>query len=211
MQYKLIAIEGNIGAGKTTLSKMLAQKYGARLILEQFAENPFLPKFYENPKENAFPLELFFMAERFQQLKEKIPAADIFQQAIISDYMFTKSLIFAKVTLEEDTYQLYSRLFHIINPTLPQPDLIVYLYAPVEQLQANIKQRGRSYEQNISNDYLEILHKTYMNYFKQMPSLRILIVDINNADYAHDKNVFEQFHALLDIDYPKGISWRKLV
>jgi len=211
MRYKLLAIEGNIGAGKTTLSKMLAQKYAARLILEQFADNPFLPKFYAHPKENAFPLELFFMAERFQQLKEKIPVSDLFQQSVISDYMFTKSLIFAKVTLEEDTYQLYSRLFHIINPTLPQPDLIVYLYASVDQLQTNIKQRGRSYEQSISNDYLEMLHKTYMNYFKQMPSLRILIVDINQVDYAHNKKVFEQFCALLDVDYPKGISWRKLV
>ena len=210
MRYKLLAIEGNIGAGKTTLSKMLAKKYGTRLILEQFAQNPFLAKFYDQPKENAFPLELFFMAERFQQLKTQLPTNDLFQQAVITDYMFTKSLIFAKVTLEEDTYQLYARLFHIINPNLQQPDLIVYLFNSTAQLQKNIRKRGRSYEQNIADEYLERLHTTYMDYFRQMPALRILILDVNKTDYTQDNAAFEQICALLQEDFPKGISRRRL-
>ena len=131
MNYNFITIEGNIGAGKTTLAHLLSRHYNARLMLEEFADNPFLPKFYENPKQYAFPLELFFMAERFKQQKELLQQKDMFQNLTISDYLFTKCLLFAKVTLPDDEFRLYQRLFEIINQQLTKPDIVIYLHAPV--------------------------------------------------------------------------------
>ena len=154
MNYHFITIEGNIGAGKTTLSHLLSKHFNARLILEQFADNPFLPKFYENPQQFAFPLELFFMAERYKQLKDLLQQKDMFQTLTISDYLFTKCLLFAKVNLSEDEFRLYQRIFDIIHQQLVQPDLLIYLHAPVSKLQTNIKKRNRSYEQKIPNEYL---------------------------------------------------------
>src|SRR3954467_14428492 len=144
MNHHFITIEGNIGAGKTTLAHILSKHYNARLILEEFDDNPFLPKFYENPKQFAFPLELFFMAERFKQLKELLQQKDMFQSLTISDYLFNKCLLFAKVTLPDDEFRLYQRLFDIINQQLIKPDILIYLHAPVTRLQANIKKRNRS-------------------------------------------------------------------
>src|SRR5215467_2430689 len=142
MKYHFIAIEGNIGAGKTTLAHLLSRKLNARLILEQFADNPFLPKFYENPKQYAFPLELFFMAERYKQLKALVHTKDLFQHLTISDYIFTKCLLFAKVNLPDDEFHLYQKLFDIIYQQLVQPDLLIYLHAPVQKLQKNIRKRN---------------------------------------------------------------------
>src|SRR5689334_12922213 len=164
MKYHFIVIEGNIGAGKTTLAHLLSRKLNARLILEQFADNPFLPKFYENPKQYAFPLELFFMAERYKQLKELIQQKDMFQTVTITDYLFTKCLLFAKVNLPEDEFRLYSRLFEIIHHQLVQPEILIYLHAPVNKLQQNIKKRNRSYEQNIPDEYLFSIQETYTHY-----------------------------------------------
>src|SRR3954468_17324968 len=149
MKYHFITVEGNIGAGKTTLAHLLAKKLNARLILEEFDDNPILPKFYENPKQFAFPLELFFMAERFKQLKELLQQKDMFQSLTISDYLFNKCLLFAKVTLPDDEFRLYQRLFEIILQQVVQPDLLIYLHSPINKLQANIKKRNRSYEQKI--------------------------------------------------------------
>src|SRR3984957_10805077 len=154
MNYHYIAIEGNIGAGKTTLAHLLSKYYNARLILEQFADNPFLKKFYENPAQNAFPLELFFMAERYKQLKELVHTADLFQSVTISDYLFTKCLLFAKVNLGEQEFRLYQKLFEIIHSQVVQPDILISLHAPVSKLQANIRKRNRSYEQAIPDEYL---------------------------------------------------------
>src|SRR6478736_6265273 len=154
MNYHFITIEGNIGAGKTTLAHLLSKHYNARLVLEEFADNPFLPKFYENPSQYAFPLELFFMAERYKQLKDLLQTKDMFQNITISDYLFTKCLLFAKVNLPEEEFLLYQKLFDIINPQLIQPDLLIYLHAPVNKLKENIKKRNRSYEQNIDPGYL---------------------------------------------------------
>jgi deoxyguanosine kinase len=151
MNYHFITIEGNIGAGKTTLAHLLARHYNARLILEAFADNPFLPKFYDNPQQFAFPLELFFMAERYKQLKELIQQKDLFQSVTVSDYLFTKCLLFAKVNLPEDEFRLYQRLFDIILQQLVPPDVLIYLHAPVEKLQQNIRKRARPYEQKISD------------------------------------------------------------
>ena len=161
MNYHFITIEGNIGAGKTTLSHLLSRHFNARLVLEAFADNPFLPKFYENPKQFAFPLELFFMAERFKQLKDLIQQKDLFQSITISDYLFTKCLLFAKVNLPEDEFRLYQRLFEIMQQQLLQPDLLIYLHTPVSRLQQNIKKRNRSYEQKISDAYLFSIQETY--------------------------------------------------
>src|SRR5687768_2883570 len=154
MDHHFITIEGNIGAGKTTLAHMLARHYNARLILEEFADNPFLPKFYENPRQYAFPLELFFMAERYKQLKDLVQQNDLFQKLTISDYLFTKCLLFAKVNPSVDEFRLYQRLFDIIHQQLIQPDLLIYLHSPVQKLQENIKKRNRPYEQKIPDQYL---------------------------------------------------------
>ena len=157
MNYNFITIEGNIGAGKTTLCHLLQQHFGAKLILEEFEDNSFLPKFYQNKEQYAFPLELSFMASRFNQLKEIINTRNLFGDKLISDYLFIKSKLFAKINLQNDEYGLYEKLFEIINPNLPQPDLLIYLHAPLIKLKENIKNRNRSYELDISDDYLENL------------------------------------------------------
>ena len=182
MHHQFITIEGNIGAGKTTLAHLLSEHFNARLILEEFADNPFLPKFYENPGQYAFPVELFFMAERFKQLKELIHTKDLFQTITISDYLFTKCLLFAKVNLPDDEFRLYQRLFDIIHQQLIQPDLLIYLHAPISKLQQNIKKRNRIYEQQIPDDYLFNLQETYTHYIKQH-DIKTLFVDTSNADF----------------------------
>jgi deoxyguanosine kinase len=185
MQYKFITIEGNIGAGKTTLATLLSQHYNARLVLEEFADNPFLPSFYENPSQYAFPLELFFMAERYKQWKDVLQAPDMFHNVTISDYLFTKSLLFAKVNLAEEEYLLYQKLFDIINPQILQPDILIFLHAPVKKLQENIKKRNRGYEQGIENDYLSNIQETYLQYLKQY-NIKTLFVDASNADFINN-------------------------
>lgn len=203
MNYQFITIEGNIGAGKTTLAHLLSRHYNARLILEEFADNPFLPKFYENPKQYAFPLELFFMAERFKQQKELLQQKDMFQNLTISDYLFTKCLLFAKVTLPDDEFRLYQRLFEIINQQLIQPDLLIYLHSPVTRLQANIRKRNRPYEQNIPDEYLFNIQETYTHYIKQH-NIRTLFIDASNADFlGNDKHLNTVLDAL-DKDYGDG-------
>ena len=194
MKYHFITIEGNIGAGKTTLAHMLARHYNARLILEQFADNPFLPKFYENQAQYAFPLELFFMAERYKQLKELVHTADLFQSVTVSDYLFTKCLLFAKVNLPDQEFRLYQKLFDIIQGQVVEPDILIYLHAPVDKLQSNIRKRNRSYEQSISDEYLYDIQETYTHYIRQH-NIRTLFVDVSNADFlgneAHLKVILD--------------------
>ncbi|MCE9537771.1 MAG: deoxynucleoside kinase [Bacteroidetes bacterium] len=204
--YNFIAIEGNIGAGKTTLAKKLAVDFNSRLILEQFAENPFLPKFYDNPEKHAFPLELSFLAERYQQLKNELGKQDIFKPTIVSDYYFLKSLIFAKANLIEDEYGLYSKLFHIINDSLPKPDLFVYLYHDVKRLQENIKKRGRNYEQRIPDEYLIKIQTTYFDFIKQLNDQRILVIDVNNIDFANDNAHYNYMMEIINKPYSIGIT-----
>ena len=203
MKYNFITIEGNIGAGKTTLSRLLSRHYNARLILEEFAENPFLPKFYESPEQYAFPLELFFMAERYKQLKDLLQTNDLFQQLTISDYLFTKCLLFAKVNLPEEEFRLYQKLFDIINPQIMQPQLLIYLHTPVEKLQKNIKKRNRSYEQNIPDDYLFSLQETYTQYIKQH-NITTLFIDASNADFLGNEQHLNVVTEALDRDYTSG-------
>lgn len=203
MKYNFVTIEGNIGAGKTTLSHLLSKHYNARLILEEFADNPFLPKFYENPGQYAFPLELFFMAERYKQLKELLQTKDIFQQITISDYLFTKCLLFAKANLPDEEFRLYQKLFEIINPQIVQPELLIYLHAPVNKLQENIKKRNREYEQNIPNDYLFNLQETYTQYIKQH-NIKTLFVDASNADFLGNEQHMQVIIDALDKEYDNG-------
>jgi deoxyadenosine/deoxycytidine kinase len=203
MKYHFITIEGNIGAGKTTLAHLLSRHFNARLILEQFADNPFLAKFYENPEQNAFPLELFFMAERYKQLKELIHTKDLFQSITISDYLFTKCLLFAKVNLPDEEFLLYQRLFDIINHQLIQPDILIYLHAPVGNLQTNIKKRGRSYEQNIPDEYLFNIQQTYTHYIKQH-NIRTLYVDAGKADFLGNESHLKAIIDALGKDYGAG-------
>lgn len=203
MNYHFITIEGNIGAGKTTLAHLLSRHYNARLVLEEFADNPFLPKFYENQKLYAFPLELFFMAERFKQMKELLQQKDMFQSLTISDYLFTKCLLFAKVTLPDDEFRLYQRLFDIISQQLVQPDLLIYLHAPVHKLQANIKKRNRSYEQSIPDDYLFNIQETYTNYIKHH-NIKTLFVDVSNADFLSNEKHLQVIIDALEKEYENG-------
>ena len=203
MKYNFVTIEGNIGAGKTTLSHLLSKHYNARLILEEFADNPFLPKFYENPGQYAFPLELFFMAERYKQLKELLQTKDMFQNITISDYLFTKCLLFAKVNLPEEEFRLYQKLFEIINPQIVQPDILIYLHTPVKKLQENIKKRNREYEQSIPNDYLFTLQETYTQYIKQH-NIKTLFVDASNADFLGNEEHLKVITDALDKEYDEG-------
>ena len=204
-RYNFISIEGTIGAGKTSLATMIAEQYNAKLILEGFADNPFLPKFYKEADKYAFPLELSFLAERYQQLSEQLSKQDLFKNFTISDYFINKSLIFAQKTLPDDVFGLYSKLFHIINQSLPKPDLLVYLYVNVDRLQENIKSRGRDYEQNIENEYLENIQKGYLEFIRQQKDMRILIIDTNTIDFVNNKKDYQKLTAVIDSDWSIGV------
>lgn len=203
MKHQFITIEGNIGSGKTTLANILHHKLNARLVLEEFAENPFLAKFYENPGQNAFPLELFFMAERFKQLKEMVHTKELFQPITVSDYLFTKCLLFAKVNLPEEEFRIYQKLFDIIQQQLIFPDILIYLHAPVNKLQQNIKKRNRPYEQSIADEYLFNLQETYTHYIKQH-KIKTLFVDASNADFIGNEAHVKVILDALENDYEEG-------
>jgi deoxyadenosine/deoxycytidine kinase len=198
--YHYIAIEGNIGAGKSSLATRLARHYDARLVLEEFASNNFLARFYQEPERYAFPLELSFLADRYTQLKQILFNRDLFQQTIISDYLFTKSKLFAKVNLKDHEYELFQQLFDIINPQLPNPDLLIYLNAPVNKLQENIQKRGRVYEQTISKDYLRDIQEVYQQYLKQEIN-RTLIIDTSVIDFKTNPEHFQKITDFLDKGY----------
>ena len=198
MQHRFITIEGNIGAGKTTLAHLLAKKLNARLILEEFADNP---KFYENPKQYAFPLELFFMAERFKQLKDMLFKTDLFQSITVADYLFTKCLLFAKVNLSEEEFKLYQKLYDIMQQQLVFPDVIIFLNSSIARLQRNIKKRNRSYEQNIPDSYLQSIQDTYRDYIRQH-AIRTIFVEADSSDFlsndAHLQAIVDALHSDFD-------------
>ncbi|MFO8086628.1 MAG: deoxynucleoside kinase [Bacteroidales bacterium] len=205
MSNRFIAIEGNIGAGKTSLAKLLSDEYNARLILEQFEQNSFLPLFYKEPERYAFPLEMSFLADRYQQLKGQLSSPGLFQTQIVSDYFISKSLIFARKTLKADEYKLYSRLFNIISSSLPKPDLLVYLYSDIPHLQENIKKRGRAYEQKIEDEYLEKIQSSYFEFIRTQQSLAILIIDNSKLDFVSSHKDFEKIKSIIDQDHTQGI------
>tara|TARA_E500000318_G_scaffold97693_1_gene98584 strand:- start:66 stop:644 length:579 start_codon:yes stop_codon:yes gene_type:complete len=180
-------VEGNIGAGKTSFSTMISQDFNAKLILERFKDNPFLPKFYEDQERYAFSLEMSFLADRYQQLSDDLAQYDLFKDFVISDYDVFKSLIFAKITLEEDEYSLYQKLFHLMYKELVKPDLYIYLYQNTERLLQNIKKRGREYEQNIQPEYLMDINKSYLSFIKSQTNMKVQIIDISELDFVNNR------------------------
>lgn len=186
-RFNYIAIEGNIGAGKTTLTHKLAEDFNAKSVFERFADNPFLPKFYEDQTRYAFPLEMSFLADRYQQTTDDLAQFDLFKDFIVADYHIFKSLIFAKVTLAEDEFRLYKTMFDIIYKEMPKPDLYVYLYQSTERLLENIKERGRIYEQEIPANYLEKINNGYLDYIKTQSDLNVLIIDVSNRDFQNNQ------------------------
>lgn len=205
MKYNYVAIEGNIGSGKTSLTKMIAKDFNAKLILERFEDNSFLPKFYKDPDKYAFPLEMSFLADRYQQLKDEVIIHDLFKPFIIADYFIDKSLIFARKTLQGDEYALYSRLFEIIITSLPRPDLIIFLYSTIERIKQNILDRGRVYEKDISISYLEKIQSGYFDYFKLNTKSKILIVDTHELDFVENKEDYNKITTLLNQSFSPGI------
>ena len=204
---RFLVIEGNIGAGKTTLAKMIAGEMNAKLVLEQFADNPFLPKFYADQDRYSFPLELSFLADRYNQIKKDVFNPELFQSLIVADYFFAKSAIFAQNTLKEDEYRLFRQIFDIVFDTMPKPDLYVYLHADTDRLLSNIKLRGRSYEQNISVEYLENIKNGYFNFFRQITSFPVLIIDISKIDFVADPDKFHELKkAIFQAGYKSGTN-----
>ncbi len=194
-QLNYIAIEGNIGAGKTTLTTKIAEDFNAKTVLERFADNPFLPKFYKDQNRYAFPLEMSFLADRYQQLSDDLSQFDLFKDFVVADYHIFKSLIFAKVTLQEDEFRLYKTLFDIIYKEMPKPDLYVYLYQNTYRLLQNIKKRGRSYEQEIEAEYLEKINHGYLDYIKSQTDLNVLVIDVSDFDFVEKQ---EDYVKILD-------------
>jgi deoxyadenosine/deoxycytidine kinase len=195
--YKYISIEGNIGAGKTSLAKLLAAELGAKLVLEEFAENTFLPKFYENPERYAFPVELSFLSERFSQLKRELNTADLFAPNIISDYFISKCQIFAKNNLSKDEYDLFMKMYEIVEASCPKPDLMVYLYLDVDDLQYNIRKRGRAYEQGITDDYLQNIQNQYLEYIRQHEDMRVLMIYTKGLDFVANSDDYQLLRDLI--------------
>ena len=204
---RFLVIEGNIGAGKTTLAGKISEEYNAKLVLEQFADNPFLPKFYEDQERYSFPLELSFLADRYHQIKKEVLNLDLFHSFLVADYYFAKSAIFAQNTLKEDEYRLFRQLFDIIFESMPKPDLYVYLHSNTDKLIQNIKIRGREYEKNIQPDYLEKIKNGYFSYFKRVTSFPVLVIDVNNIDFVENQNHYELLkQVVFHSDYKLGVN-----
>ena len=189
MQYNFLAVEGNIGSGKTSLAIMLSKHYQANLILECFEKNPFLPKFYNDLEKNSFPLEIFFLAERYHQLKSQ-KEQDLFKTITIADYFFEKSKLFAQNNLKNDELQLFNNLFEIMFSCLPKPDMLIYLYSDIARLQQNIKKRGRDFEQEIPDLYLQNIQNKYLDYLKKQNHFPVLLLDISEVDFKEDEKVY---------------------
>ena len=207
IKFNYVVIEGNIGAGKTTLATRIADQFNARLILEQFADNPFLPKFYDDPDKYSFPLELSFLASRYRQLNEEIGPQDLFKTFTVADYYFMKSLVFAASTLNGDEYNLYRQIFYIIYGSLPKPDIYVYLHLNPDRLLENIERRGRNYEKSITIEYLQKIQDSYFAFFKQNPENKYLIIDINEIDFvANESHYSKIIDTIFFDDYPVGLN-----
>ncbi len=192
VRYNYLVIEGNIGAGKTTLASRIASQFDARLILERFADNPFLPKFYNEPEKYSFPLELSFLASRYKQLNDEVGSQDLFKKFTVADYYFMKSLVFASSTLHGEEYNLYRQIFYIIYKSLPKPDLYVYLHLKPERLLENIRKRGREFEKSITVEYLQKIQDSYFAFFKQNPENKYLVIDINKIDFVAEESDYNK-------------------
>ena len=207
IRYNYVVIEGNIGAGKTTLARRIADQFNANLILEHFSDNPFLPKFYNDPEKYSFPLELSFLASRYKQLKEELVPQDLFKSFSVADYYFMKSLVFASSTLTGDEYNLYRQIFYIIYGSLPIPDIYVYLHLNPDRLLENIKRRGRIYEKSITKEYLQKIQDSYFLFFKQNPENKYLVIDVNEIDFVANENHYSKIiDTIFFDDYPVGLN-----
>lgn len=207
MDFNYLVIEGNIGAGKTSLARKIAADTNSKLILEQFAENPFLPKFYKEPDRYAFPVELAFLADRYQQLKTEIAPRDLFQTKAVSDYYFVKSLIFSKNTLKDDEYKLYKQLFDIIQQQLPLPELYVYLHVNTGNLMKNIQKRGRDYETEIKEEYLSQIQDGYFEFIKSRSDMTFVVLDMNNIDFMANPDDYRKVkNAIFEAEYKPGMN-----
>lgn len=206
MQY--IVIEGNIASGKTSLAKLLAEQVNASLILEEFQDNPFLPKFYEDANRYAFPLELSFLADRYQQVKRELLNPSLFHSYIIADYYFPKTSIFAKHTLKEDEYSLFKKIYEIIMLSVPKPSLYIYLHTSTNRLLENIKKRKRDFEQNMTAEYLERVHTEYMKYIKQIVDFPIVVIDNSQIDFINNQEDYRKLsNIILNTNFPNGINY----
>ena len=207
IRYNYVVVEGNIGAGKTTFARRIAEEFNARLILEHFADNPFLPKFYNDPDKYSFPLELSFLASRYKQLKEELVPQDLFKAFTVADYYFMKSLVFASSTLSGDEYNLYRQIFYIIYGSLPKPDIYIYLHLTPDRLLKNIKKRGRHYETNISREYLQRIQESYFTFFRQNPENKYLVIDINSIDFVENENDYNKLtETIFGKEYATGLN-----
>ena len=206
MHYNYIAIEGNIGAGKTTLASRLSQDLSSQLILEEFEDNPFLKKFYEDKEQFAFHAELSFLVERFKQLKRYLVNERLSKQNIVSDYFVDKCFVFAKSTLKNEELELYLNLFNMIQNSLPKPDLIVFLQKDPETLLENISKRGRPYEKNITLEYLNQINQSYLAYFKNVKEIPILLLDTRNIDFVNHDVDYQKMKDLILNKYTNGIN-----
>jgi len=205
---KYIIIEGNIGAGKTSLATKMSEQYNGKIILEQFHDNPFLPKFYSNPERYSFSLELSFLAARYKQLNDEISSIDLFKTFTIADYYFVKSLVFARSTLGEDEFNLFRQLFQIIYQQLPLPDLYVYLHSKPERLLQNIAQRGRAYEKSITMEYLTQIQKSYFSFFKSESRFPIVAIDTSAIDFVNNVSDYHMLtEAILNGEFNNGLNW----
>ena len=205
-----VVVEGNIGAGKTTLARMLAERFNHRLVLEEFADNPFLPLFYRDPERYAFPVELFFMAERHKQLQTELSSPDLFRQGTVADYLFVKTMLFARNSLNEQEYRLFSRIYRGMGDAFPQPDLIVYLHRPIDALQRNIRKRGREYEQSITGEYLGSVQRVYLDHLRSISDRPVLLLELGEADFAADDLLFERIVAAITGPLARGVQTLEL-
>ncbi len=210
LPHPFIAIEGNIGAGKTTFCHKLAERCGCTLVLEQFTDNPFLPFFYEQPERYAFPVELFFMSERHKQLQAHFARPDLFKTGTVADYFFVKTLLFAKNNLAEEEFRLFQQLYGVLNATFPKPDLLLYLHRPVEVLLDQISRRGRDMERYITPAYLEDIQNAYFEYFKQESELPVVVLDVKAADFLAEDAVFDAIVKVLKEPHSPGVRFRGL-
>jgi len=190
-QLHLVAIEGNIGAGKTTLARKIADEHNAKLVLERFADNPFLPKFYNDQSRYAFPLEMSFLADRYQQFTDDTTQFDLFKNFMVSDYDIYKSLIFAQITLQKEEFKLYRKMFNFMYNEVKKPDIYIFLYQRTERLLENIKKRGRAYEQGIDKEYLEKINRGYFDFLKGFPHRKSIIIDIADLDFVENTADYE--------------------
>jgi len=210
MDYRILTVEGNIGSGKTSLAKKLAAAYQAKLILETFADNPFLQKFFVKQQDYALGMEMFFMAERYEQLKEELSNWELFQERIVIDYLFTKSLLYARANLDDAEYALYQKIFNILNPKLPQADVIIYLHSSLDRLVSNIHKRGREFEMTVKKEYLKKIEAIYFEYFRQHPEQKIIILDVTDADFVNNPAHYRQIIDVVESEIRTGINTFKI-